>query len=59
MLSDHLLPRKGNYELTLYCFLFVLYCGCHVPLEICNDIPKENDLLEVIAINGGIIFKCF
>jgi hypothetical protein len=50
-------PQKGKCEITLDCFCFGLYCGCDIPFEIWIAILKRRDFLEVIAINGRIIFK--
>jgi len=45
-------------KLCLTITFFVLYCGCHMPFEICIAILKRRDFLEVIANNGRIILKC-
>jgi hypothetical protein len=51
-------PKKEivNLHLTVSCF--VLYCICRVPFDIWMAILKRGDVLEVITINGSIIFKC-
>jgi len=58
MLLGHILPQQGNCEMTLNNSCSLLYCGCHMPLEIWIAIVKGRDFLEVIAINGRIILKC-
>jgi len=49
-------PKKTKFHFIVSCF--VLYCWCHVPFEIWNEILKGKGILEVIAINGRIILKC-
>ena len=58
MLIGHLLPQKGNYEITLNYFL--LYVVLWVPYTFWNleCSPEETRLLEPIAITGRIILKC-
>ena len=58
MVLDHLLPQQGNCEMTLKNSCSLLYCGCHIPFEICIAVVKRRDFLEVIANNGRIILKC-
>jgi hypothetical protein len=43
-------------QVTISCF--VMYCGCHISLEIWIAILKGTDFLDVIAINRRIILKC-
>jgi len=45
-------------KLHLTISFFVLYCGCHMPLEIWIAVVKSRDSLEVIVNNGRIIMKC-
>jgi type IV secretory pathway VirB6-like protein len=56
MVFGHLLPQKGNCDITFNYFL-LFYCRCHIHFEIWIAILKRGDL-EVIAINGMIILKC-
>ena len=58
MLLGHLLHEQGSCEMTLNNSYSLLYCGCHIPFEICIAILKRRDFLEVIAINVRIILKC-
>jgi hypothetical protein len=58
MLFGHLLPQKGNCEITFNYFPFLLYCWCHIHFEIWIAVLKRRDFLEVIASNGRIALKC-
>jgi hypothetical protein len=58
MLLGHLLPQKGNCEITFSYFLLCVILWCHIHFEILIAILKRRDLFEVIAINGRIVLKC-
>jgi len=51
MLLGHLLPQKGNCEITFNYFLFMLYCASHIHFEIWECKTGGKGILEVVAIN--------
>jgi hypothetical protein len=55
MLLGHLLPQKGNCEITLNYFLACVMFRVPYSFKIWIVILKGREFLEVIAINGRII----
>jgi len=55
MLLGHLLPQKGNCEITVNYFLLCVMFWVPYTFKIWIVILKERDVLDVIAINGRII----
>jgi hypothetical protein len=51
MLLGHLLPDKGNCDITLNYFLIASYCGCHIGFEVWIAILSGGDFFGVISIN--------
>ena len=58
MLHRPFIATKKILKLHFTISCFVLYCGCHIPFDLWNAIPKKGDFWEVIAINGRLILKC-
>jgi len=55
MLLGHLLPQKGNCEITLKYLLLCIMFWVPYSFKIWIVILKGRDILDVIAINGRII----